>query len=62
MDKYDFSNCIFNGGGGMVVNFDLIDGYVFLYNWSEFPGYGRAGLAKTSITLVNAVSILRNSN
>ena len=29
MDKYDFSNFFFNDEGGMVVNFDLIDGSPF---------------------------------
>lgn len=55
--------CFFNGEGGVVVNFDLIDSWfsLFLYNWSEFPSYGKAGLAKTSITLENAIPIVRNS-
>lgn len=53
----------FSGEGGVVVNFDLIDSWfsLFLYNWSEFPRYGKVGLAKISITLENAVPIVRNS-
>lgn len=58
MDKYDFSNCVFffNGGGGVVVNFYLIDGspYSFLIG-QNFLAMVVLTTDKTSITLGIAV-------